>query len=188
VTDAQYMAPEQALGPAGTSTLAVVSLGNGGAITLAFDVPITDGDGWDFAVYENSFASDIFLELGFVEVSSDGTHFARFDSAFRAQVSPSGNASGTAAQIGGLAGTYMVGAGTPFDLAALRNAPLVRDGTVDLAAIKYVRIVDIVGDGTTLDSFGRAIVDPLSTGPTAGFDLDGIAVLNTARPPAAGGS
>ena len=72
----------------------------------------------------------------------------------------------------------MVGYGTPFDLAALRNSPLVRDGSVDLTAIKYVRIVDIVGDGTTLDSFGRGIVDPISSGPTAGFDLDGIAVLN----------
>jgi len=92
-------------------------------------------------------------------------------------VAPGGNSSGIAAQIGGLAGSYMVGYGTPFDLSALRNSPLVRDGTVDLAAIKYVRIVDIVGDGTTLDSFGRPIIDPLSSGPTAGFDLDGVAVL-----------
>jgi hypothetical protein len=178
VTQTQYMMPSEALGPAGTSTLAVVTLGNGGSMTLTFDAPIADGDSWDFAVYENSFASDVFLELGFVEVSSDGTHFARFDSAFQSTVTPSANSSGTAAQIGGLAGTYMVGYGTPFDLAALRNSPLVRDGTVDVTAIKYVRIVDIVGDGTTLDSFGRGIVDPISSGPTAGFDLDGIAVLN----------
>ncbi len=178
VTNTLFTMPSQALGPAGTDTLAVVSLGNGGSITLTFDAPITDGDGWDFAVYENGFASDVFLELGFVEVSSDGTHFARFDSAFQTQVAPGGNSSGIAAQIGGLAGTYMVGYGTPFDLAALRNAPLVRDGTVDLTAIKQVRVVDIVGDGTTLDSFGRGIIDPLSSGPTAGFDLDGVAVLN----------
>ena len=188
VTDADFSAPEQALGPAGTNTLDVVSLGNGGSITLTFDAPIADGDGWDFAVYENGFASDIFLELGFVEVSSDGIHFARFDSAFQATVTPSGNASGTAAQIGGLAGTYMVGFGTPFDLAALRNAPRVRDGSVDLTSIKKVRLVDIVGDGATLDSFGRAIVDPSSSGPTAGFDLDGVAVLNTAPSTGAGGS
>ncbi|HVV48934.1 MAG TPA: hypothetical protein VHO06_04690 [Polyangia bacterium] len=178
VTDAQFMMPTEALGPAGTDTLAVVSLGNGGTITLTFGAPITDGESWDFAVYENSFASDVFLELGFVEVSSDGTHFARFDSAFAGSVTPGPNASGTAAQIGGLAGSYMVGYGTPFDLAALRNAPLVRAGAVDLTSIKYVRVVDIVGDGTTLDSFGRGIVDPLSSGPTAGFDLDGVAVLN----------
>jgi hypothetical protein len=178
VTDSQFATPSEAFGPAGTNTLAVVSLGNGGSITLTFDAPITDGDGWDFAVYENSFASDVFLELGFVEVSSDGSQFARFDSAFQSMVTPSVDSSGTAAQIGGLAGSYMVGYGTPFDLAALRNSPLVRDGAVNLTSIKYVRIVDIIGDGTTLDSFGRGIVDPLSSGPTAGFDLDGIAVLN----------
>ena len=178
VSDPKWMMPSQVLGPAGTDTTAVVVLGNGGTITLTFPAPITDGAGWDFAVFENSFASDVFLELGFVEVSSDGSHFARFDSAFQGTVTPCGSCSATAAEIGGLAGAYMVGYGTPFDLAALRNSPLVRDGSVDLTAIQYVRIVDIIGDGTTLDSFGRGIVDPISSGPTAGFDLDGIAVLN----------
>jgi hypothetical protein len=178
VTEAQFMMPSQALGPAGTNTLAVVSLGNGGSMTLTFGAPITDGDSWDFAVFENSFASDIFLELGFVEVSSDGIHFARFDSAFQGPETSCSGCSGTAPEIGGLAGSYMVGYGTPFDLSALQNSPLVRDGTVDLTSVNYVRIVDIIGDGTTLDSFGRGIIDPLSNGPTAGFDLDGIAVLN----------
>ena len=178
VSDPKWMMPSQAFGPAGTDTTAVVVLGNGGTITMTFPYPITDGASWDFAVYENSFASDVFLELGFVEVSSDGSHFARFDSAFQSTVTPCGSCSGTAAEMGGLAGSYMVGYGTPFDLAALRNSPLVRDGSVDLTAIKYVRIVDIIGDGTTLDSFGRGIVDPITSGPTAGFDLDGIAVLN----------
>lgn len=178
VSDPKWMMPSQAFGPAGTDTTAVVVLGNGGTITLTFASPITDGASWDFAVFENSFASDVFLELGFVEVSSDGSQFARFDSAFQSTVTPCGSCSGTAAEIGGLAGAYMVGYGTPFDLAALRNSPLVRDGSLDLSAIKYVRIVDIVGDGSTLDSFGRGIVDPISSGPTAGFDLDGIAVLN----------
>ena len=178
VTESQFAMPSQAIGPAGTNTVAVVTLGNGGSITMTFGAPITDGDGADFAVYENSFAADIFLELGFVEVSTDGVHFVRFDSAFHSSVTPCANCSGTAAEMGGLAGAYMVGYGTPFDLAALRNAPAVRDGSVDLTSINYVRIVDIIGDGTTLDSFGRAIVDPMSNGPTAGFDLDGIAVLN----------
>jgi hypothetical protein len=178
VTETQFAMPSQAFGPTGTDTLAVVTLGNGGSITLTFAHPITDGDSWDFAIYENSFASDVYLELAFVEVSSDGSHFARFDSAFQGPTTPCGDCSGTAAEMGGLAGSYMVGYGTPFDLSALQNSPLVREGTVDLTSINYVRIVDIIGDGTTLDSFGRGIIDPLSNGPTAGFDLDGIAVLN----------
>ena len=105
VSDPKWMMPTQAFGPAGTDTTAVVVLGNGGTITLTFASPITDGASWDFAVFENSFASDLFLELGFVEVSSDGSHFARFDSAFRGAAAPCGSCSGTAAQIGGLAGS-----------------------------------------------------------------------------------
>ncbi len=175
---AAWMMTNKALGPAGTSTLDVVSLGNGGRITLTFDAPITDGAGWDFAVFENSFANDLFLELAFVEVSSDGTHFVRFDSAFRGPATPCASCSGTAKEIGGLAGSYRVGFGTPFDLAALRNSPAVRDGSVDLTVIRNVRVVDIVGDGTTQDSFGRPIIDPIGGGPSAGFDLDAIGVLN----------
>lgn len=175
----RWMQTERALGPAGTDTTEVVTLGDGGRITLVFDPPITDGDGWDFAVFENSFAADTFLELGFVEVSSDGVQFLRFDSAFRGAATPCASCSGRATELGGLAGAYPVGYGTPFDLAALANFPAVRDGTVDLGAIRYVRVEDIIGDGTTLDSFGRGIVDPLSGGSTAGFDLDAIGVLHS---------
>jgi hypothetical protein len=178
VTDPKWMMPMKALGPVGTDNLEVVVLGNGGRITLTFGSPIVDGAGWDFAVFENGFANDQFLELAFVEVSSDGIGFARFDSAFRGPASPCASCSGKATGIGGLAGTYRFGFGTPFDLAALRSSPLVRSGAIDLSSIRYVRIVDIVGDGTTVDSFGRAIIDPSIGGPTAGFDLDAIAVLN----------
>ena len=55
----------------------VVSLGDGGYGILTFDEPIDNGLGWDFAVFENSFSDD-FLELAFVEVSSDGINFFRF--------------------------------------------------------------------------------------------------------------
>src|SRR3954467_173127 len=55
----------------------VVSLGDGGAAILTFKLPITNGPGNDFAVFENGF-SDTFLELAFVEVSSDGVHYFRF--------------------------------------------------------------------------------------------------------------
>lgn len=175
----RWMRTDNALGPAGTVTTDVVTLGDGGRITLAFDPPITDGDGWDFAVFENAFAADTFLELGFVEVSSDGVHFLRFDSAFRGAEKPCAGCGGRAAEIGGLAGTYPVGYGTPFDLAALVNFPAVRDGSVELGGIRYVRVVDIIGDGTTLDSFGRGIIDPLAGGQTPGFDLDAIGVLHS---------
>jgi hypothetical protein len=178
VVGAIWMMPSQALGPAGTDSTEVVVLGEAGTITLTFNPPITNEKGFDFVVFENSFTDDSFLELAFVEVSSDGNQFVRFDSAFRDPITPCGNCSGTADQIGGLAGTYRLGFGTPFDLDALKNSPLVRSGAIDLNAISHVRIVDIVGDGKTLDSFGREIIDPLVGSPTAGFDLDAIGVLH----------
>jgi hypothetical protein len=49
----------------------IVSLGDAGMAVLTFQYPIKNGPGWDFAVFENSFL-DSFLELAFVEVSSDG--------------------------------------------------------------------------------------------------------------------
>ena len=42
----------------------VVSLGDHGVATLEFDPPISNGDNWDFAVFENAL-NDTFLELAF---------------------------------------------------------------------------------------------------------------------------
>ena len=66
--DSTWRTPQKALGPAVGDSYDIVCLGNGGRITLTFDQPITNGQGWDFAVFENSF-SDTFLELAYVEVS-----------------------------------------------------------------------------------------------------------------------
>jgi hypothetical protein len=74
-----FQTPQKALGKAEGTVFDIVSLGEGGSITLTFNPPVTNGEGWDFAVFENSFL-DEFLEVGYVEVSSDGTHFVRFDS------------------------------------------------------------------------------------------------------------
>src|ERR1700761_645592 len=67
-------------GPANGYT---VSLGDSGIAVLTFAHPIYNGAGPDFAVFENGFLnatndSQAFLELGFVEVSSDGVNFTRF--------------------------------------------------------------------------------------------------------------
>ena len=57
-----FQMPDKALGPAAGTSFDIVCLGRGGEITLTFDLPIKNHDGWDFAVFENSF-SDTFLEL-----------------------------------------------------------------------------------------------------------------------------
>jgi hypothetical protein len=74
---ASFGVPENALGPATGNSVDVVSLGDGGVATLTFARPIKNGSGPDFCVFENAF-SDTYLELAFVEVSSDGVRFVRF--------------------------------------------------------------------------------------------------------------
>jgi len=174
-----WQTPDRALGPATDDTTDIVSLGEGGTVSLGFDVTIADGNGYDLAVFENGFA-DNYLELSFVEVSSDGVNFVRFDSA--SLVSASVGAYGTLdpTQVEGLSGKYRIGYGVPFDLAWLRARPEVQSGLVKLDQITAVRVVDIIGDGRTRDSFGHVIYDPYPTVGSAGFDLDAIGVLNAA--------
>lgn len=186
---ATFQTPNNAVGPYSTS---IVSLGNGGSVTLSFDSPIHDGAGNDFAVFENGFMSNptaemLFTELAYVEVSSNGTDFVRFDSASRQPNAVGAFDYQDPRLIGGLAGKDPGGWGTTFDLRALANSPAVRNGTVNLTAITHVRLVDIVGASdypnpgdTYLDSFGRQIFDTHKTTGSGGFDLRAIGVLNTA--------
>lgn len=173
---------EQALGPAGLDPYDVVSLGDGGAITLTFAQPITDGPGWDFAVFENSF-SDGFLELAAVEVSSNGVDFFRFDAVSDTPVAPQVGGFGTLdpTNLQNLAGKHRLGFGTPFDLAELAG----RGPLLDVGAITHVRIVDVVGvvdaARATFDAAGRVINDPWPTPfATGGFDLDAVGVRHVA--------
>ncbi len=176
--DAEWKTPENALGPAEGTSLGVVCLGRGGSIVLGFDPPIADGRGYDFAVFENAI-DDAFLELGVVEVSTDGVLFVRFDHAFLGQDPIGAFGALDTAGVGSLAGKYRQGHGTPFDLHVFVNTPEVRRGLLDLDLIRYVKIVDVVGDGGQRDSFGHPIYDPYPTSGSAGFDLDAIGVLNT---------
>jgi hypothetical protein len=174
---AEWKTPDNALGAATGTSGDIVALGRGGDITLSFDPPIKNDDGYDFAVFENAFSDD-YLELAYVEVSSDGVTFLRFDNAYLGETPVDTYGTHETTLIGSLAGKYRVGFGDPFDLAALANRPEARDGTVDLDNVVYVRVVDVVGDGSATDSFGRVIYDPYPTTGSAGFDLEAIAVLH----------
>ncbi len=171
--DAAWRTPAKGYGPAGTDLYHIVCLGNGGRITMHFPHPIRDGGGADFAVFENSF-SDGFLELAFVEVSSDGTNFTRFP-AVSLTANPVGDF-GTGmnpTDLSGLAGKYRLGFGTPFDLADLPDSP-----ALDKQNVRFVRIADIIGNGNTKDSGGNPIYDPTPTIGSGGFDLDAIGVIH----------
>ena len=177
--DVSYGEESAGVGPASTSTLEAVSLGDGGMATLTFGTPIANGDGFDFAVFENSF-DDYFLELAVVEVSSDGEHFVRFPATSltqtRTQIGGTGRVDATF--INNLAGKYRVGYGTPFDLEELRDST-----NIDINNITHVRLIDVVGSIDpqygTYDAFGHIINDPFPTiSRSAGFDLEGVCVLN----------
>ncbi len=171
--DAIWQTPAKSYGPAvETDSFDIVCLGNGGKITLFFPLPIRDAAGADFAVFENAL-SHTFLELAFVEVSSDGVHFFRFPTASLTPyaVGPFGDV--YPEEIDGFAGKYIRGYGTPFDLALLPEDP-----RLDKQHVRFVRIVDIIGDGLTQDSAGRPIYDPTPTVGSGGFDLDAIGVIH----------
>ena len=178
-TLAAYGSESAGVGASSTSTMDAVSLGDGGKAMLTFGMPISDGEGYDFAVFENSL-NHTFLELAFVEVSSDGEHFYRFpsvsNSALTTQVNNGGSVDAT--KLHNLAGKYMVGWGTPFDLAELEGY-----SNLDIHNITHVRLVDAVGSinplyGTT-DMNGHLINDPYPTNfESSGFDLTGVAIMN----------
>ena len=155
----------------------MLSLGRGGQVTLGFETAISDGPGPDFVVFENSF-DDTFLELATVAVSTDGTTFAAFDTASHTPEPLGAFGELDVRQLAGFAGLDRAGHGTPFDLGLLVMHPLVRTGQLDLRNVRFVRVIDVVGDGQTLDSFGRPVFDPYPTAGSAGFDLDAVGVLH----------
>ncbi|MFP4192949.1 MAG: PEP-CTERM sorting domain-containing protein [Candidatus Hydrogenedentota bacterium] len=157
-----------------------------GYITMTFDTPITNRLGHDFAVFENGFpfGPGLFAELAYVEVSTDGEHFARFPSFFDAADEPIGAFAGLdVTEIYNLAGKHQNGYGTPFDLAQLTSSELVQRGRVSLDEINYVRIVDIPGSGDWADSDGNSIFDNWPTTGSGGLDLNAVGAMNVVPEP-----
>ena len=194
-----WRTPEKALGAATGDTYDVVVLGDGGSITLTFANPITNGDGCDFAVFENAFSDTSgFLELGYVEVSTDGEHFVRFPNLYLGTTELGPFDSHSPDLIYNLASKYGLNYGHGFDLAELEYAYnyMMSEGNefsaeytqeflrnyqyVNIDEINYVRIIDIIGDGNHgyTDSMGFDIFDPSNCIESAGFDLQGIGVIN----------
>jgi hypothetical protein len=216
----QFIFPENALYEATGDVMNIVSLGDmssdeiaayldgtgygPGYVTLGFDKAITNGEGADFAAFENGFisnyntgagtsAGEIFAELGYVEVSTDGKNFARFPSSYEnfldgaptSQSYLTQDATGIYNLVGKHVNGYNTSFGTPFDLDDLIDNELVLAGLVDLNEINYVRIVDIPGDGTFTDSNGNSIYDAWETWGSGGLDLDAIGVINAVPVPGA---
>jgi hypothetical protein len=154
------LGPPQGRGMA-SGSLDVLSLGEGGYVTLGFAAPIIDGPGPDLIVFENAFkAGDgtLFVETARVEASADGEDFVGWPcDPSAADLLRSGCA--------GLSPTFAFAAdgtdaldpatagGDAFDLAALA-----------LTEVRFLRIVDSGAN--------------LYQGTSGGFDLDAVAVLH----------
>lgn len=145
----------------------VVSLGDDGSITLAFDDNvIQNGPGVDFRVFENPFAptqgGPIFAEVGIVSASADGVNFTPFPynpSTFAglAGLTP------VESEPGGIDPRIPAAGGDGFDLA-----------TIGLASARFVRILD---PGDLINDPGNQFPE---TGPgKSGFDLDAIVAVNS---------
>ena len=170
-----------------------------GTLVLTFDTAITNGNGADFAAFENGFVSNydagggvskgmMFAELGFVEVSTNGVDYARFPSTYLNYEGGEGlpanfgylsqDVSNVHNLVGKHANAYGESWGTPFDLSDLEDHELVLSGNVDLNEINYVKIVDIPGNGSFTDSEGRGIYDAWVTWGSGGLDVEALGVIN----------
>lgn len=169
----QDLLPDIVLGPpygAGLSagSLDVVSLGDGGSITVAFtDNEIVDGPGPDFTVFENVFNSPglgLFTEYSVVAASEDGVNFVEFPHtpgpdglAGRTPVFANPNENDIDPR-----DTVNAG-GDSFDLA-----------TIGLGSARFLRITD---PGAAIDDVGNHFPTP---GPgKSGFDLDAVVALHS---------
>jgi hypothetical protein len=168
----------KAIGPA--DVVNVVSLGDGGSATLTFQSPIKNLAGPDFCVFENSFDPG-FLELAFVEVSSDGINFTRFPATSlnqnTVQIGPF-DTSSEAVKLNNLAGKYIGGYGVPFDLQELAGV-----SGLDINAVTHVKVIDVVGciqpQYARYDKDNNIINDLWATAfPSGGFDLDAVGVIH----------
>lgn len=163
----------------GSGTLDVLSLGNGGEITIDLgDRVLVDGEGADFIVHENSFVvsgdpRNPFAEVAVVEVSQDGKTFFTFPFDYN----PEGKT--VRERFVGFAGIDP--AGDRFDL---------RD--VGLTWARYIRIRDagkasLDGSQSPIrDDDDEFLDDPGNIccgGNSQGFDLDAITLIHLGERP-----
>ncbi|MEM7304173.1 MAG: PEP-CTERM sorting domain-containing protein [Pseudomonadota bacterium] len=185
--DDPFNDPTNALGVAEGNSFDIVSLGAGGYIDLMFSNSIYNGPGWDLVIFENGF-SDTFLELARVLVSTNGTDFFEFPG-ISLTANPIGSFgtldptnlsesfnTGSELIAAGFASKYRQGYGMAFDLEWFAFTDQDSNPNLNIDDITYIRILDIIGDGSFTDLLGSPVYDPYpETCCGGGFDLDGIA-------------
>lgn len=177
--------PENALGKANGQ---LVSFGDAGYAIVQFDSPISNQSGYDFAVFSNSMFSPpnqtekAFVELAFIEVSSDGVNYERFPAIsnmqYETQITSFQSVEWN--QYHNFAGLYPLYYGVPFNLDDIPG------DIVDKNNITHIKIIDAIGcinpDYASYDSQGNIVnfawPTPFWQG---GFDLDAVALLGTSN-------
>jgi len=144
----------------------IVSLGNGGFVTLSFeDNAIVDEPGPDFIVFENAFyagsdPNNVFAELATVAVSENGEDWVEFPCT--ASAPPYGTCAGWHPVLANAAENELdptdpaLAGGDAFDLA-----------DVCLPRARYVRVTDRADLAGSLDGV---------------FDLDAVSIVHAACP------
>ena len=139
--------------------LDVLSLGQGGSIVLGFgDSVIIDGPGPDFIVFENPFwvggdSTNVFAELGQVEVSEDGQTWVGFSCNVDTREGCAGWQPPLPFESASVVPPELeICGGDGFDLADL-----------DLPMARFVRVTDLGENDAS---------------PSAGFDLDAVAIIH----------
>jgi hypothetical protein len=143
-----------------TGGLDVVSLGVGGVLVVRLGVEVVDGPGVDLIVFENAFYAggnpdNPWKDLGEISVSEDGATWTAFpcDVGNFKTSSCAGWHPVLSNPADGIPATDpAVAGGDPFDLAA-----------IGVSRARFVKIRDLAKGGAS---------------PTAGFDLDAMAVVN----------
>lgn len=145
----------------------VVSLGDGGSITLVFeDNEIVDGPGDDLRVFENPFRTGptaTFVEAGTVWASADGVNFVPFPYTVDGYVGLAGVTPVLSHPNNGIDPRTPAAGGDGFDLAA-----------VGLSSARYIRIED---GGAAIDDPGNSF--PIRGVGQSGLDLDAIVAVNS---------
>lgn len=176
----------------------LLSLGNGGTITLEFSSNIiVDGPGPDFTIFENPVAYQNYPEKSFVEaatvsVSEDGTSWTTFPFNFIPPENPSSD--GIPFELYdmdryiGFAGIRPVFSSptngiSPFD-PAVSGGDSFDLADIGVSRVHFIRIRDTgtTGPTQTVDPDGEIVTDPgnyLYGTETAGFDLDAVAAIHT---------
>ena len=52
---------------------------------------------------------------------------------------------------------------------------------LDINQVTHIKIIDVIGDGSSLDTLTTPIYDPYPTYSSSGFDLDAIGVINQSQ-------